>query len=350
MGEHFRFETLPSVIRHVRVDYTQTAGTAVATDEPPRVPTPTNLVRRFADRTFAEPAQRDLFLNAWASGRASAPALLWTAERPQVPSFEPLPPAPWQPRSVDRVPPGIRPGKTPEHDSGQIYCLDLSSVFATVPLDMVPVCPDLVVDVCAAPGGKSLLAWQRLNPEFLLCNETIAKRTGPLISNLERCRVGPAGVVSLDPAELADAVGATADLVLVDAPCSGQSLPARGMENPGCFHELTVKHNSRRQRRILAESARMVAPGGWLLYSTCTYSPEENAGVVEWFIRNGDGFSAVDVPALDAHRVPGLHSGYQLWPQEGWGAGAFCCLLKRDSTAGRTDFEPRTLSLRWQSP
>lgn len=314
------------------------------------MPTVSALVRRFAERRFPDRDDAGQFLEAWASGQAHRPAVLWTQPRPETTPFEPLPAAPWQPESVDRVPPGLRPGKCDEHEDGRWYSLDLSSVFATVPLTMMSSSPSVVVDVCAAPGGKSLLASMLARPGFLVCNETIGKRTGSLISNLERCRVAPAGVVSLDPAALALAVGCSADLVLVDAPCSGQSLPARGIDNPGCFHERTIQHNSKRQRRILGESARMVAPGGFLLYSTCTYSPEENSDVMAWLIRTMPAFEIVDIPALENHRLPGDAAGYQLWPQDGWGAGAFCCLLRRTEAGSADSFDPRRMPWRWNSP
>jgi hypothetical protein len=88
--------------------------------------------------------------------------------------------------------------------------------------------------------------------------------------------------------------------------------------------------NERRQRRILAESAKTAAPGGYLLYSTCTFSPEENERNVEWFCKTFPEFSALSVAVLDSYRSPLSElPTYRLFPQHGYGAGAFCCLLRK---------------------
>jgi len=293
------------------------------------MPQPSKMVERFARRVFSDETEASAFLAAWSDGRSAAPAVLWMRDRPDPMPFGSLERAPWQPGPVDRISPDVRAGRTPEHEAGDFYCLDLSSVFATVPLQFLPTQPRSIVDVCASPGGKSLLAHRLLSPQRLVCNETIGKRVGALLSNLRRCGANNTWVTSQDPESLADCLEATSDLVIVDAPCSGQSLPARGIDNPGCFHETTIRHNSGRQRRIIAHSARIVAPGGWLLYSTCTYSREENGAVIEWLLRTVDGFDVVEVPILSDFASPTGGPGYQLWPQAGWGAGAYCCLLRR---------------------
>lgn len=285
---------------------------------------------RLATRLLDDADARAAFCDALARGDAARPAVLWRDPRPEPAPWVPRPPTAWQPDFVDVPPADARPGRDPLHDAGALYCLDLSSVFAARPLTDLPPRPELVVDVCAAPGGKSVFAWRALSPGLLVANETIGKRLGPLSGNLTRCRVAPAVLASLDPSRLAPCAEAAADVVLVDAPCSGQSLLARGVANPGCFHEVTVSQNAGRQRRIVAESARMVAPGGWLLYTTCTFSKEENEDVVRWLRRQRPDLEPQTVPALDCHRSP--HADfpcYRLWPHEDAGAGAFACLLRR---------------------
>ncbi|MEG5173865.1 hypothetical protein [Microcoleus sp. B3-D7] len=76
----------------------------------------------------------------------------------------------------------------------------------------------------------------------------------------------------------------TANLVIVDAPCTGQSLLAKGDKAPGCFHHVTINSNANRQKRIFANSAKIVAPQGYLVYMTCTYSTAENEQVSEWLL------------------------------------------------------------------
>lgn len=287
---------------------------------------------KLADKLLPE-AERSAFLDALDAGKSARPAILWLNERPEPSPFSTESPAPWQPEFVDAVSPGERPGKNPLHDAGAYYCLDLSSVFETVPLGLLDSGVS-ALDVCASPGGKALLAWRTLAPAFLVANEVIGKRLGPLTGNLKRCGVSRGIATRLDPSVLAEQAPDAFGLVTVDAPCSGQSLLARGEENPGAFHPVNVGNCSGRQKRILASSAACVAPGGRLLYCTCTYGKEENEDVAGWLLKRFPEFSAVEVPGLSAHRSPHAEFPcYRLWPHEGFGAGGFTCLLKREGDA-----------------
>jgi 16S rRNA C967 or C1407 C5-methylase (RsmB/RsmF family) len=216
-----------------------------------------------------------------------------------------------------------------------------------------------VIDLCAAPGGKSLYLWAALQPEVLLCNEVIRKRVKILIANLKRCGITQARVMNLDPAAMVgDGRGSSrdghdsgsgrlslaysADLVLVDAPCSGQSLLAKGQKVPGCFHPVTLKRNASRQKRILAAAATLVRPGGHLAYMTCTYAPEENEQVGRWLMKKFPAFQPVAVPHLADYQSPlSDWPCYRLWPHLGLGAGAFTSLWQRHTTDG---MEPQPAS------
>mgnify|MGYP001553918609 CR=1 FL=1 len=281
---------------------------------------------KLAEKLLPEES-RSAFLEALEVGKSARPALLWFAERPEPAPFATEAPAPWQPEFVDVLTPGERAGRHELHDEGAYYCLDLSSVFETVPLQGLQA--SSVLDVCASPGGKSLLAWRTVQPEQLVSNEVIGKRLGALMGNLKRCHVD-AEVIRKDPGVLAQEYPEEFDLVLVDAPCSGQSLLARGQDNPGCFHPVNIGPCAGRQKRILIESAQCVAPGGHLLYSTCTFSRDENEAIIEWLLARRPDFQAVEVPALAAHHSPHAEfPAYRLWPHEGYGAGGFTCLLAR---------------------
>jgi 16S rRNA C967 or C1407 C5-methylase (RsmB/RsmF family) len=136
-------------------------------------------------------------------------------------------------------------------------------------------------------------------------------------------------VTRMDSEVLAREIPQTADLVLVDAPCTGQSLLAKGGKAPGCFHPVTINSNANRQKRILANSTQVVAPQGYLLYMTCTYSLEENEQVIEWLLHRFPQFQPVSVAHLGKYRshltdIP----CYRLFPQSGLGAGAFTALLQ----------------------
>ena len=258
------------------------------------------------------------------SGQPQPKAVVWAATR-REPSFPVLPVRPgWLPTWADLVDPKSAPGQSPEHESGEVYVLDPSSVFESQAFSHLR--PQSVLDLCASPGGKSVQAWVACRPEGLVCNEVIGKRLGMLRANLDRCNV-PAEVVSLDVGQLASQQPARFDLVIVDAPCSGQTLLVRGKQNHGCFHPRTIEANAMRQRRILAGAAGCVSPGGCLAYMTCTFSQQENERQADWLANQFPEFAPEVVPALEPHRST-LGAGYRLWPMAGTGAGGYCCLLR----------------------
>ncbi len=287
---------------------------------------PNKYARKLAAKLAPDP---DAFLAALTEGKSTRPSVLWLQD-PALSPFESLPSAPWQPEFVQAVAPSERPGRHALHDEGAYYCLDLSSVFEASALCGLPAGGGTIVDVCAAPGGKTVFAHRALAPERLVANEVIGKRLGPLTGNLKRCKV-PAETRCADPSRLADELAGLADIVLVDAPCSGQSLLARGQDNPGAFHPVNVNSCANRQKRIIAESVRLLAPGGYLLYSTCTYAKEENEEVLEWLLTRHPELSACELEKHTDYRSPhALFPCYRLWPQDGFGAGGFVALLQQE--------------------
>jgi 16S rRNA C967 or C1407 C5-methylase (RsmB/RsmF family) len=288
-----------------------------------------NLLLKLSRQLFDDVDERQAFLSALTRPQPFHPTILWTRERPGEYPFERIDPLPGQPTFVDRLVPGQKPGQHPLHEQGSFYCLDFSSVFAVLPLLTLAQNPPIVLDMCASPGGKSIFSWVGLQPGKLLSNEVIGKRSAQLISNLKRCQISPGAVLRADSQILAEVIPQTAQLVLVDAPCSGQSLLAKGGKAPGCFHPVNVNKNANRQKRILANSAHIVAPQGHLLYMTCTYSPEENERVLEWFLQRFPNFQAVAVEPLSKYQSHlTQHSCYRLFPQSQLGAGAFSALLQ----------------------
>lgn len=290
---------------------------------------PSNLLRKLGDRLFTDPNERAKFIDALTTPTSFPSCILWCREKPEIVPFPVEVPLPWQPLFVDRLKNAVKPGKHPLHERGAYYCLDFSSVFAAATLLAIPAPVYRVLDLCASPGGKGIFAWRALHPELLACNEVIGKRTAALISNLKRCQIRPAVVSSLDSQILAQHLPQTADVVIVDAPCSGQSLPVKGIKAPGCFHPVTINKNANRQKRILANAARLVAPQGYLAYMTCTYSPAENEQVCEWFLKRFPQFKPTIAPHLDRYQshlasIP----CYRMWPQSSLGAGAFTILFQ----------------------
>ena len=290
-------------------------------------------IQKVAQAIFDDAEGRESFLKAVEQGQRNIAALAWLYAEPKDGCFHTTSAPAWAPSWIQVAAEGERPGRSVEHEHGEIYCLDLSSVFACAPLAEVKERVGVLVDVCAAPGGKGIIARRYLNPDLVIGNEVIRKRTAQLISNYKRCRVDPAIITSCDPSLLGSLLEESAHLVIVDAPCSGQSLVLKDLAAPGAFHPATISMNERRQRRILAHSAHMVIPGGYLLYATCTFSPEENERNMEWFTKRFPEFTPVAVSSISAHlsQLTKL-SCYRLFPQDGYGAGAFCCLLQRAGT------------------
>ena len=316
-------------------------------------PTPSKLLVKLSRALFTEPVEQDAFIQALIQPQPFHPCILWGQERPKLLPFTPESPLPWQPDFVDRLALGLQPGQHPLHDLGFYYCLDFSSIFAASILLGLPQKPSLIVDLCAAPGGKSLFAWRALHPQFLICNEVIGKRVGMLVGNLQRCRVDPVAVFSTDVGELGRSLSQVAPLVLVDAPCTGQSLLAKGGTAPGCFHPVTINHNANRQKRILAHAAQLVAPQGHLAYMTCAFSPEENEQVVTWFLRRFPQFSPQRVPPLEAFQSHlSDRPCYRIWPQSRLGAGAFTVLLHNTNSGASRSLDSSLFqhpSCRWRS-
>ncbi|MUL35478.1 RsmB/NOP family class I SAM-dependent RNA methyltransferase [Gloeocapsopsis dulcis] len=287
---------------------------------------PSNLLLKLSRRLFDDTTEQEKFIDALIHPEPFYPCILWCREKRSL--FKIEPPLSWQPYFVDRLSFGEKPGQHPLHNEGYYYCLDFSSVFAAMSLSAVRSPIHTIFDMCAAPGGKSIFAWKALQPQLLVCNEAIGKRVGMLISNLKRCRISPTIVLSKDSSEL-NQISSSSQLVIVDAPCSGQSLLAKGGKVPGCFHPTTINKNANRQKRIITNSAQLVAPKGYLTYMTCTYSIEENEQVCEWFLNKFPQFQAVEVPELVEYQSH--HSSipcYRLFPQSKLGAGAFTVLFQ----------------------
>jgi 16S rRNA C967 or C1407 C5-methylase (RsmB/RsmF family) len=306
---------------------------------------PSKLVLKLAQRLFTDDTEQEQFITALTNPQPYAPCILWCSDRPKDNPFSLEIPLDWQPSFIDRLTFNAQPGKHLLHQSGDFYCLDFSSIFAASILLNISIPVGLIIDVCAAPGGKSIFAWRGLKPELLMANEAIAKRLAMLVSNLKRCQVFPNLVTNLDPSILAIKCCQTSDLVIVDAPCSGQSLLAKKETNLGCFHPNLVNKNANRQKRIIINSAQLVAPQGYLAYMTCTYSPEENEEVCGWFLRKAPQFKSVKVNFLEDYqsRLTDIFC-YRMFPQQKLGAGAFTALFQNTETGNKQEITPELAS------
>ncbi|WP_341531036.1 RsmB/NOP family class I SAM-dependent RNA methyltransferase [Nostoc sp. UHCC 0302] len=290
---------------------------------------PSNLLLKVSRRLFANLDERESFIEALVNPQPFQPSILWCQDKPDMSPFPVEIPTDWQPQFIDRLCLGEKPGQHPLHEQGYFYCLDFSSVFASSTLLTIPQPVRLVFDMCAAPGGKSIFAWKALQPDLLISNEVIGKRLGMLISNLKRCHISPSTVVNRDSSIFAEMIPFSSNLVIVDAPCTGQSLLAKGEKAPGCFHPTAINKSANRQKRIIANSAKLVSHQGYLAYMTCTYSSEENEQVCEWFLERFPHFQALEISHLAKYQSHlTTMPCYRMFPQDRLGAGAFTVLFK----------------------
>ena len=243
-------------------------------------------------------------------------------------------------------------GGLPAHHAGMFYMQDPSAMCA------VAAAGDLtglrVLDLCAAPGGKTTQLSAAAGPlGIVVSNEYVAARCRILQGNVERMGLSNVVVTNLTAAALADFYGPYFDLTVLDAPCSGEGM-FRKYENAAAeWSEANVAMCAARQRELLDAAADTVAPGGRLLYSTCTFSIEENEANVADFLTRHPSFSLIPVDAaVEAITAPGISvNGRDLslcrrfYPYLSPGEGQFVALLRRDGgEAAKTPRNGATLA------
>ncbi len=231
-------------------------------------------------------------------------------------------------------------GKLPLHHAGALYAQEPSAACAATVLAPRP--GERILDLCAAPGGKSAqIAGLLMGQGLLWSNEMMRDRAQALLSNLERLGVRNAVVSSCHPEVLCRSLAGFFDRVLVDAPCSGEGMFRRDQKAAA---EWTAAHAAAcagRQLAILNSAKQAVRPGGVLVYSTCTFSPEENEGVADRFLSGNPDFEAEDcgvtfgraaIPALGGGRESLKEAGRRVFPMDG-GEGHFVVRFRKKGEA-----------------
>ena len=268
------------------------------------------------------------------------PAFLESLERPRAVAlrFNPLKgekpelpfvgePVPWEPMGC-YYDPQARPGLHPLHEAGVYYLQEASAMSAVALLDPQP--GERVCDLCAAPGGKTTqIAGRMMGEGFLLCNEINPKRARILGQNVERMGVANALVTNEHPQRLADKYPGFFDRVLIDAPCSGEGMFRKEEAAVTDWSQETVEMCARRQAEILHSGAQLLKPGGRLVYSTCTFAPEEDEMAVSAFLESHPEFTPeiIDAPWFEAVE----NGGHRLWPHKLLGEGHFAAVLRKTS-------------------
>ncbi|WP_172252539.1 RsmB/NOP family class I SAM-dependent RNA methyltransferase [Saccharibacillus deserti] len=188
-----------------------------------------------------------------------------------------------------------RPGKHPYYHTGLYYIQEPS---AMEPVEALRVSPgDRVLDLCAAPGGKSTQIAAKLRGEgVLVTNDISMERTKALAKNIEMSGVRNAVVLNETPERIAEKFPAYFDKILVDAPCSGEGMFRKDPDAVRQWEKHSVEVCTVMQRDILDTVASMLAPGGRIVYSTCTFSPEENEAMIALFLARHPDFVVGELP------------------------------------------------------
>lgn len=270
--------------------------------------------------------------------------------RPRV-SLDQLPfktqPVPWTTLGRFLIDNQIRPGSFLQFAAGDYAVQDAASL---LPLTLMQLQPgQSVIDCCAAPGGKSAAILEQLDGTGLLVsNEVIASRIDTLQLTLARTGYINYMLTHQPIDRLTDAMSDQFDCVLVDAPCSGQSLVGRGKQSLSAFSEHQVNHCAARQQTILESAIQLVRPGGRLVYSTCTFAYAENEAIVSWLRDRLPGWQPVVLDELSRWQTPSHAGCYRLWPHRDHCAGGFAAALIRPEAA--TKFLPVSASSPGHSP
>ena len=246
----------------------------------------------------------------------------------------PLEPTPFCPNGF-YIPADVQSlGNHPLHRCGAFYIQEPSATSAVEMLGVEE--GDFVLDLCAAPGGKSTQIGAKLNRTGLLwSNEIVRGRANILISNIERMGIPNAVVSNAHPEALCERLSERFDKVLVDAPCSGEGMFRRNSEAQTEWSEEHVRSCAERQLHILDSAKKALKPGGVMVYSTCTFSREENEGVMERFLAENPDFHLEDAGVSFGR--PAMEHARRIFPMDG-GEGHFAARLRKSGESLPTDF------------
>lgn len=263
-----------------------------------------------------------------------------------------LKPVPWCPTGF-LIADDARPGRHPYHAAGLYYLQEPSAMAVAEALDIRP--GQLVLDLAASPGGKATHIAALLRGEgTLVANEVVPSRIKPLGENLERLGATNVVLTNEEPARLADRLGPAFDRVLLDAPCSGEGMFRKSLVAIREWSPEHVSGSAARQAKILEAAARLVRPGGLLLYSTCTFAPEENERQIAGFLARHPGWELAEIP-----RSPGftparpdwsdgggqeIERAVRLWPHRLPGEGHFLALLRNNNDSLEREKPPLSTS------
>ena len=242
----------------------------------------------------------------------------------------------------------VRPGKHPYHEAGAYYIQEPSAMLPGELLDVHS--GQTVLDLCAAPGGKSTQIAGKMNGEgLLISNEIIPSRAKILSENIERMGIRNAIVTNEDSNKLRKFFPEFFDRIMVDAPCSGEGMFRKNELATDEWSVDNVILCAERQAEILDNAAVMLKPGGRMVYSTCTFAPEENEESILHFLERHENFHIVEVPKTEGmadgdmkyclsdmkesseKNKADIRGAIRLFPHKIDGEGHFVCVLEKDA-------------------
>ena len=250
------------------------------------------------------------------------------------------------PFEVERIPwiPGgyfysdqVRPSRCPLYQAGVYYLQDPG---AMTPAAYLPVSQDdMVLDLCAAPGGKATAVGNRLGENgFLAANDISIARCRALLRNIELAGIRNAVVTCETPSALAGRFPETFDKVVLDAPCSGEGMFRKDESLLEDWSEEKSRAMAKLQRELIELAYGMIRPGGLLLYSTCTFAPEEDEGTVGSLLKNHPEAETLPFPAVEgfvpgnsafADGEPAVRNCVRIYPHRMRAEGQFMALIRK---------------------
>lgn len=231
-----------------------------------------------------------------------------------------------------------KPAKHPYYFAGLYYLQEPS---AMTPANILPVNEgDRVLDVCAAPGGKTTELGAKLNRTgMLFSNDISASRAKALLKNIEVCGIGNVILTCEEPGKLVGTFDEFFDKILIDAPCSGEGMFRKDNKLIKSWMQNGPDFYAAIQKSILNQVSTMLKPGGYMLYSTCTFSKKEDEDNIRLFLDNHPDFHLVDIfnsEELGIHAYEGFSHGIgmpeavRIFPHKMQGEGHFVALLHKD--------------------
>ena len=232
----------------------------------------------------------------------------------------------------------VQAAKHPYYFAGLYYLQEPS---AMTPANRLPIEPgDKVLDVCAAPGGKATELGAKLKGEgVLIANDISNSRAKGLLKNIEVFGIGNVLVLSEEPGKLEEYFPEYFDKILIDAPCSGEGMFRKDRKMVKAWEEHGPEFFAKIQRSIVTQAARMLKPGGMMLYSTCTFDSEENEGTIEYLMRQYPQFIIKEIrpyegfacgkPEVTESKDESFAKTVRIWPHKMHGEGHYVALLQK---------------------